>query len=138
MLESFFCPLCHRFFEKENRVFRAYGGPELVEIHEELIRKALELLGLQETDRELEGGFSSGLQAVSCTDEGWSVSLLVKSSDVADEFVYHLCTLPSSGVASWCPVDRECLPGSDIACLSVLFAGLLKFIVMIPLLTSSA
>ncbi|MCJ7444531.1 MAG: hypothetical protein MUO26_08385 [Methanotrichaceae archaeon] len=52
MLRIFFCPFCHRFFKEESRVFHVIGGPQLIETHAVLLRKALEFLSLQEKPKE--------------------------------------------------------------------------------------
>jgi hypothetical protein len=71
MLRIFFCPFCHRFFEEESRVFHVNGGPEPIETHEVLLRKALEFLNLPEKPTEgLEVDFEVICKLCFSTDEG--------------------------------------------------------------------
>jgi hypothetical protein len=71
MLRIFFCPFCHRFFKEEDRIFHVNGGPEPIETHEELLRKAMEFLSLQEKPKDgLEVDFQVICRLCFSTDRG--------------------------------------------------------------------
>jgi len=71
MLRIFFCPFCHQFFKEENRVFHVEGGPEPIETHEVLLRKAMEFFGLKEKPMEgLEVDFQVICKLCYSTDRG--------------------------------------------------------------------